>query len=128
MSEAFIEYWMDDTGQRLDGGKCIVFEAYRKPNPEALHVIEYSAYEAIKKKLWETKIKLDRVQAQRQRLAGLRNFWKNRYGRLKKRCKFTPEDFDWALPDVSSSSFRVKLADFVNHKLRSHPKGKYEKR
>ncbi len=33
--------------------------------------------------------------------------------------RFTPEDFDWVLPEVGSTSFRVKLADFVNHKLNS---------
>jgi hypothetical protein len=35
----------------------------------------------------------------------------------KSENKFMPEDFDWVLPEVGSTSFRVKLADFVNHKL-----------
>lgn len=34
--------------------------------------------------------------------------------------EFTPEDFDWVLPEVGSTSYRCKLADFVNHKLKGY--------
>lgn len=29
---------------------------------------------------------------------------------------FTPEDFNWLLPDLGSTSKRVEIADFVNNK------------
>ena len=31
---------------------------------------------------------------------------------------FKPEDFDWLLPDLGSSSKRVEIADFCNQRLK----------
>jgi hypothetical protein len=31
---------------------------------------------------------------------------------------FKPEDFDWLLPDLGSSSKRVEIADFCNKRLK----------
>lgn len=42
--------------------------------------------------------------------------------RLK--LRFAPKDFDWVLPEVGSSSFTVKLADFANNKLDSEEEDK----